>query len=477
MATSAYLKSVNSYHLNSFTESDQNAMRQALQAAAAAAQANEVPVGAVVCKDGVVIASGHNTCISAQDPCGHAEINALRQAAQRLGNYRLDGCEMFVTLEPCAMCSSAMLQARLARVVFGVAEPRTGAGGSVLNLFALPALNHHTALQGGLLAQEARALLQDFFVRQRRQQRNAEQGRLTLHEDALRTPAQHLDGLPGFPWRGHYVTDLPALDGLALHYLDESGPPAEHPITWLCLHGRHSWSYLYRKLLPVFCAHGDRVVAPDLPGYGRSDKPKKESAHRFVVQHQQLLELVERLDLRNVVVLGQDFSVPLALSLPMAAPQRYRGLLLMNGALPQVNPLSMGAQKSRAGQSAGTALQLLLGSEQPGLSWQEYAAFSAPYPDRGHLAAWRATTADASYWCPQGAAVLAQALAFLQSSWGGESLLLHSEQASELLLESMQNLRQTLARAAILQPQAHHGLWLPEQGASLARQAMEYFRY
>lgn len=148
-------------------------MQLALQQAQRAWDLGEVPVGAVVVKDGVVLATGCNAPIGRHDPCAHAEIIALRAAAEKLGNYRLPGCELYVTLEPCAMCSGAMLHARLARVVFGASDPKTGAAGSVLDLFAQPQLNHHTALTGGVMADECGAMLKGFFV-QRRSARAAE---------------------------------------------------------------------------------------------------------------------------------------------------------------------------------------------------------------------------------------------------------------------------------------------------------------
>jgi tRNA(Arg) A34 adenosine deaminase TadA len=146
---------------------DAHFMRLALAQARAAAAQGEVPVGAVVVHQGRVIATGCNAPIARHDPTAHAEIAALRSAAQILGNYRLDGCELFVTLEPCAMCSGALLHARLKRVVFGANDPKTGAAGSVLNLFEEARLNHHTVVQGGVLATDCAKLLADFF-RQRR---------------------------------------------------------------------------------------------------------------------------------------------------------------------------------------------------------------------------------------------------------------------------------------------------------------------
>lgn len=143
-------------------------MRQALDQAHNAWALGEVPVGAVIVKDGQVIATGFNQPIGTHDPTAHAEIMALRAAATILGNYRLPGCELYVTLEPCVMCSGAMMHARLARVVFGASDPKTGACGSIVNLFEQNQLNHHTQLTGGLMAQECGALLKDFFAERRK---------------------------------------------------------------------------------------------------------------------------------------------------------------------------------------------------------------------------------------------------------------------------------------------------------------------
>ena len=142
---------------------DEDFMREALALAREAQVAGEVPVGAVVVKDGAVIGRGFNQPVSRHDPTAHAEIMAMRDAAQRVGNYRLSACELFVTLEPCAMCAGAILHARLARVVYGAADPKTGACGSVVNLPAESRLNHQTVLLGGMLAEECSELLQVFF--------------------------------------------------------------------------------------------------------------------------------------------------------------------------------------------------------------------------------------------------------------------------------------------------------------------------
>lgn len=151
--------------------SDVDFMREALKLAEQAALAGEVPVGAVVVKDGEIVGRGFNAPISRHDPSAHAEIAALRDAAQRIGNYRLVGCELFVTLEPCVMCVGAMFHARIARVVFGAQDYKTGAAGSVLDLFAQPQLNHHATIQGGVMADECGKVLTDFFAMRRAQQK------------------------------------------------------------------------------------------------------------------------------------------------------------------------------------------------------------------------------------------------------------------------------------------------------------------
>lgn len=151
--------------------SDEQFMREALALARQAEAAGEVPVGAVVVKDDEIVGRGYNAPISRHDPSAHAEMMALRDAAQRLGNYRLVGCELFVTLEPCMMCAGAIMHARIARVVYGARDPKTGACGSVLDAFAELRLNHHAQVQGGVLAEECGAALSNFFAMRRAQQK------------------------------------------------------------------------------------------------------------------------------------------------------------------------------------------------------------------------------------------------------------------------------------------------------------------
>lgn len=146
---------------------DEDFMREALLLAHEAEALGEVPVGAVVVKDGVIVGRGFNHPIAAHDPSAHAEVMALRDAARQLGNYRLPGCSLYVTLEPCVMCAGAIFHARIARVVYGAPEPKTGAAGSAVNLFGLAHMNHHADIVGGVLAPECAGLVSSFFARKR----------------------------------------------------------------------------------------------------------------------------------------------------------------------------------------------------------------------------------------------------------------------------------------------------------------------
>jgi tRNA(adenine34) deaminase len=400
---------------------------------------------------------------------------ALREAAQALGNYRLDGCELYVTLEPCPMCSGAMLHARLARVVFGAADPKTGAAGSVVDLFAQARLNHQTAVAGGVLAEECGTLLSAFFRSRRQETRMTAQ---PLRDDALRTPDARFDAVPDYPWTPRYVSDLPALAGLRMHYLDE-GPP-DAPLTWLCLHGNPAWSYLYRKMIPVFLDAGHRVVAPDMIGFGKSDKPKRTDAHTFEWHRRVLLEFVERLDLRQVVLAVQDWGGLLGLTLPMEAPERYAGLLVMNTALGTGDaPLSPGfiAWREMCAKNPEFDVARLFARGNPHLSPQECAAYAAPFPDAGHRAALRAFPPMVpDHPDAPGAEISRRARAFWETAWSGRSLMAVGAQDPVLGLPVMQALRAHIRGCPepIVVPEGGH--FVQEHGADIARRAVGYFR-
>ena len=446
-------------------------MALALAQAREAADAGEVPVGAVVVKNGQLIASGRNAPISGHDPTAHAEVMALREAARVLGNYRLDGCSLYVTLEPCAMCSGAMLHARLDRVVFGATDPRTGAAGSVINLFAQHQLNHQTQVTGGVMAQACGQLLQAFF---RPRRVNPE----PLREDALRTPDTAFADLPGYPWPPHYLSDLPGAAGLRLHYLDEG--PKDAALTWLCLHGNPAWSYLYRKMIPVWLTAGHRVVAPDLIGFGKSDKPKKDSFHSFETHRGYLLALIERLDLQRVVVVVQDWGGILGLTLPMAAPGRYKGLLAMNTTLATGEaPLSPGflAWRDWCKSQPQFDVGKLFARGNRSMTPQETAAYNAPFPDKGFRAALRAFPPMVPEFADSpGAAISRQAQAFWRDEWQGQSFMAIGQQ-DPVLGEAVMRRLQVQIRGCpepMLLPDAGH--FVQEQGEAIAEAAVRHFR-
>lgn len=153
---------------------DEHFMREAMCEAQAAEAEGEVPVGAVLVRDGQILARAHNRPIGACDPSAHAEMGVLREGARVVQNYRLGDCTLYVTLEPCAMCAGAILHARLARVVYGAADPKTGAAGSVLDIFADHRINHQTRVEGGILQDECAHMLRAFFAKRRRGPEKAE---------------------------------------------------------------------------------------------------------------------------------------------------------------------------------------------------------------------------------------------------------------------------------------------------------------
>lgn len=148
-------------------------MTQALELARQGGAVGEVPVGAIVVQQDQIIGRGFNAPISRHDPSAHAEIQAIRDAAQRIGNYRLVDCELYVTLEPCAMCAGAIMHSRISRLFYGASDPKTGACGSIINLFQENRLNHHTSVTGGVLADDCGQMLSDFFAERRRQLKSA----------------------------------------------------------------------------------------------------------------------------------------------------------------------------------------------------------------------------------------------------------------------------------------------------------------
>jgi len=289
--------------------------------------------------------------------------------------------------------------------------------------------------------------------------------------DALRTPDERFASLPGYSFAPHYRV----WQGLRVHHLDEG--PADAPVTALCLHGNPAWSYLYRHMVPVFTQAGLRVVAPDLVGFGRSDKPADEAWHGFDVHRQMLLDLVEQLDLRNVMLVCQDWGGILGLTLPMAAPERWTRLLVMNTTL-ATGELSDGFRQWRSYANTQPDLPVgrLLRRGRPELSEAEAAAYDAPFPDARYKAALRAfpnRVPDG----PQapGAALAREARSFWRERWQGQSFMAVGARDPVLGPEVMAALRADIRGCPppLVLPEAGH--FVQEWGAPVARAALAHF--
>lgn len=203
---------------------------------------------------------------------------------------------------------------------------------------------------------------------------------------ALRTPDERFAALPGYAFAPHYRDDLPGYEGLRVHYLDEG--PRDATVTFLCLHGQPAWSYLYRKMIPVFAGAGHRVIAPDLLGFGRSDKPVDEAVYTFAFHRGMLCSLIEALDLQNVVLVCQDWGGILGLTIPPAMPGRFTRLLAMNTTIPIGEPVSEGFVRWREFNRSRPDLDIagLFQRSQPDILPQEAAAYAAPFPDARYKA-------------------------------------------------------------------------------------------
>jgi len=235
----------------------------------------------------------------------------MRAAAQALGNYRLDDCTLYVTLEPCAMCSGAALHARFKRVVFGATEPKTGAAGSVLNLFEHEQINHQTKLTGGVLANECAQVLQGFFEERRAQQQLR---KVPLREDALRTVDAAFVALDVPLALSHFTADLPALDGLRLHWFDNrTSNTQDQAAPHVYLHGLDGWSVEYAAQLQS----SEPAIALDLPGFGLSDKPKKIATHRLAWHAQVLREFLAGVQPAPIALHAPHVMAPLLTDLQL----------------------------------------------------------------------------------------------------------------------------------------------------------------
>jgi pimeloyl-ACP methyl ester carboxylesterase len=289
---------------------------------------------------------------------------------------------------------------------------------------------------------------------------------------ALRTPDQRFVALPGWPWTPHYLQHA----GLRVHHIDEG--PRDAAVTALCLHGNPAWGYLYRHMLPVLLGAGLRVVVPDLIGFGRSDKPVDEAAHTFELHRGRLIALVEELDLRNVMLVCQDWGGIFGLTLPLALPGRFTRLVVMNTAI-ATGELSEGfrAWRSYSNSQPDLAVGKLLKRGKPEMSAAEAAAYDAPFPDASFKAALRAFPnlvpdgADAP-----GAALGREALQFWREQWAGESFMAVGERDPVLGLPVMAALHKAIRGCPppLMLPEAGH--FVQEWGAPVAEAALRHFK-
>lgn len=357
--------------------SHDDGMRLALEQACLAEQLGEIPVGAVVVREGQVVGAGHNQTLFHCDPTAHAEVVALRAAAQTLGNHRLDGCTLYVTLEPCAMCMGAIFHSRIATVYFGAADPKTGACGSVLDLPAERRINHHCQVHGGVLQAPCAQHLSHYFARLRF---NKRQLRSPVREDALRLPhtalSAYMESVQSLPF-----DDIRAAQGLRVQVWQNAAAPHHPARLLLCLHGAMSWSALYRGLLTAPQDGATIVWAVDLPGHGGSDKTKKGREFDTAFQCEVLEELLQRTSAPLVHVVAQDTGCELALRLANRHADRIDGLTLCNPLCADRRQfLFQGAHvRSRAQFLASLQHQCV---DTP----DALAALAAPYPDAGHTA-------------------------------------------------------------------------------------------
>jgi pimeloyl-ACP methyl ester carboxylesterase len=297
-----------------------------------------------------------------------------------------------------------------------------------------------------------------------------------LAEGVLRTPDERFASLPGWPFAPQWWQPGGEHAAYRVHYVDEG--PRDAPVTALCLHGNPSWSYLYRHMIPVFAAAGLRVVAPDLIGFGRSDKPAHEATHHFEWHRRMLLGFIEALDLRNVMLVCQDWGGIFGLTLPMAMPERFTRLVVMNTAI-ATGTLGEGFLQWRAYSNAQPDLPVgrLLARGKPDMTAAEAAAYDTPFPDASYKAALRAfpnLVPDSA--TAEGAHIGREALAFWRERWQGESFMAIGERDPVLGVPVMRALQRAIRGCPepMLVPDGGH--FVQEWGAPIARAALAHFK-
>ena len=294
----------------------------------------------------------------------------------------------------------------------------------------------------------------------------------------LRTPDLRFASLPDFAFAPHYIDTLRGYSGLRMHYVDAGSKGAA--TTFLCIHGQPTWAYLFRHMLPAFTAAGHRVVAPDLFGFGRSDKPADEATYTFEFHRESLRTFIETLDLRDVCLVVQDWGGLLGLTLPMAMPDRITRLLIMNTTLAGGDePLPPGflAWRDWANKNPDMGVGKLLGRACPHLSAEECAAYDAPYPD----AAFKAGVRRFPNLVPDrvdapGAALSRDARAWLGKQWTGASFMAIGMRDPVLGPAQMNALHRRIRGCPPPMEIAEAGHFVQEWGAAIAAAALVHFK-
>ena len=296
--------------------------------------------------------------------------------------------------------------------------------------------------------------------------------------EALRTPDDRFQGLPGFPYAPHYLEDLPGYESLRVHYLDERPAATASGRTVLCLHGQPTWCYLYRKMIPLFTAAGLRVVAPDFLGFGRSDKPVNDAVYTFSFHRGMLMRFIEALDLERVTLVVQDWGGLLGLTLPMEYPERIDRLIVMNTGLGVGRSPGPGfdAWKAFVASNPDFRIGTLMKRSVPGLNDAEAAAYDAPFPDVRYRAGVRRFPALVPVEPGMdGVEVSQRAARFYQERWAGQSFMAIGMQDPVLGASVMHALASVIRGCPppLELPQAGH--FVQEHGEDVARAALAAF--
>jgi haloalkane dehalogenase len=302
--------------------------------------------------------------------------------------------------------------------------------------------------------------------------------RRSAMSDVLRTPEDRFQDLPGFPFEPNYREDLPGFEGMRAHYIDEGPRDAGH--TFLCLHGQPTWSYLYRRMIPVFTRAGHRAVAPDLFGFGRSDKPAGEEIYTFDFHRDMLKRFIEQLDLRRITLVCQDWGGILGLTLPLEMQDRFSRLLVMNTALGTGDvPLSPGflAWREWSGTQPDLACGRLLQRSCPHLTPGESAAYESPFPDAAYKSGVRRfPNLVPGHPDAQGAEISRRARDWFRKEWDGPAFMAIGMQDPVLGPPVMKALHREINGCGEPYEMEAAGHFVQEWGEDAAERAMDYFR-